>query len=923
MMNWGFRGKVILASIIPVLLMAAIVSFAIINHQLNQQQRAFQLHAQSISRLLAGELGKPEVFNNPELLERVLNRYLLEAYISGIIVNDIKDDEISNMGTVAEPNNTNYYYTSSIIQNTADEDTSFKPSRSQLILGTVKTYFSNRHLSVARNNLIKHATTIILVAIVASILIALAFYRSIVQSVSNLKRAIHLISQGRFDTRIASTSYDEIGMLEKDINEMTAVLQDIQDDMQQRIEAGEKQLQDSLAEIESNNEEYLQAGRKAMEAVRIKSDFMANMSHEIRTPMNGIIGFANLLLKSKLTHEQNEYTQTIKTSATNLLAIINDILDFSKLETGELVIENSDINLREVIEDVVNYMSTSAHDKGLEILLMFYDDVPEYIISDAVRIRQVASHLIANAIKFTRQGQIFVRVMLEDDNDEDCKIKISVQDSGVGLSLKNQRKLFTAFNQADTTTTREFGGAGLGLVICRGIAEKMNGSIGLESKLAIGSTFWFLFPSQKQTGRLVIQTQDALTGTRCLLYDCNHSSRNIPAHHLRSWNIELTETDSAEKVSQLVNNARNEGEPFQFVILSLSNREVHENSVSKILENIIDEHHYAFVTLINSTSQENYDACYRMGADVCLPKNVRKKDFYHSLCSLLPDHFNLAVSVNTEKRELSTTPYDLSALKIMVVDDNRINRKLVSTLLQQSFAQVHEATTGKEAVDMALTSSFDLIFMDIHMPIMNGIDATRKIRSSEHGEQRTPIVALTANAVRGERERLLRSGLDACLIKPLQEQDLWGAILKWVEPTKIKPIQYKKMLPGQQLPESSQQISYTQHAIGRIDTDQALQFAGGNKELANELYNMFIEDLPNMKNKLINAFEKNDLLLIEEEAHKIHGAASCCAIFQIKDAANNLEKATIRSKTEEIPQYYQILLGTIDQMLNDQRTINE
>jgi len=302
-----------------------------------------------------------------------------------------------------------------------------------------------------------------------------------------------------------------------------------------------------------------------------------------------------------------------------------------------------------------------------------------------------------------------------------------------------------------------------------------------------------------------------------------------------------------------------------------------------------------------------------------LPKNVRKKDFYRSLCSLLPDHFNLAVRVNTEKRELSITPYDLSSLKILVVDDNRINRKLVSTLLKQSFAEVYEATTGKEAVDLAQTRSFDLIFMDIHMPVMNGIDATIKIRSSEHGGQRTPIVALTANAVRGERERLSRSGLDACLIKPIQEQDLWGMIIKWVEPTKIKPIQYQKTVPAQQPAKTSQKVSYTQHALASIDVDQALEFAGGNKDLADELYNMFIEDLPNMKQKLINAFEKNDLAQIEEEAHKIHGAASCCAVFQIKDAANMLEKSTIRNKTEEIPQHYHFLLDTIEQMLTESK----
>ncbi len=919
MINWGFRLKVILAAIIPVLLMAFFISYSIISHQMGERQRIFQLQAQSISKILSGELGDPEKFNNPSEVEKIIKRHLNINYISAINVSNHRDQSIAYVGNIPQRDDPDYYHTSSIIQNTQETSSRFQAPRTQLILGTVNTYFSNEYLSAARSDVITHAMLISLLAIVASILIALLFYRSIIQSIGNLMRAIHLISQGRFDTRIENTSDDEIGILEKNINEMTAVLEDIQEDMQNKIEVVEQQLQDSQEEVRLKDLEFQDADKKAIEAVRIKSDFMANMSHEIRTPMNGILGFANLLLKSNLTHEQSEYTQTIKTSATNLLAIINDILDFSKLESGELIIENSDINLREVVEDVINYMSASAHDKNLEILLMFYDDVPEYIISDAVRIRQVTSHLIANAIKFTKQGQILVRVMLEDEQGDDCEIKISVQDTGIGLSLKNQRKLFTAFNQADTTTTREFGGAGLGLVISKGISKQMNGSIGLDSKLAIGSTFWFQFPCKKQTGRLVIQTQDTLTSTRCLLYDCNDTARNASAHHLRSWNIELVETNNPDEVSQLVNHARNDGQAFQFIVLSLSNEEIHDKSISRMLEHIIDEHHYAFVTLINSTSQDNYDTCYRQGADICLPKNARKKDFYHSLCSLLPDHFNLAVSINPEKRELSTTPYDLSALKILVVDDNRINRKLVTTLLKQSFAEVFEATTGKEAVDLTHTRSFDLIFMDIHMPVMNGIDATAKIRASEHGGQRTPIVALTANAVRGERERLTRSGLDACLIKPIQEQDLWGMIVKWVEPTKIKPIQYQKITPGQ--PDKTlQNVSYTQHALGSIDADQALEFAGGNKELANELYSMFIEDLPNMKQKLIHAFEKNDLSQIEEEAHKIHGAASCCAVFQIKDAANKLEKATIRNKTEAIPLHYEFLIGTIEQMLAEHQT---
>jgi len=917
-MNWGFRRKVILAAITPVIIMALFVSYFLISHHMDELQRSFQHEAQSISKILSTEISDPETFNNPGMVTTIIKRHLNIAFLSGITVKDHEEKTIVLLGMIPVTDDPDFYHTSSLVQSTEKNNPQFQLSKTHTIMGTINAYFSIEHLSKTRKDMIVHAILISLIATLLSILIALVFYKSIINSISNLMRSIHLISQGRFDTRIQHTADDEIGVLETSINEMAAILEDLQEDMQTKIQDVDQQLQHSRSEVALKNQEFQHANEKANEAVRIKSDFMANMSHEIRTPMNGILGFANLLLKSNLTHEQNEYTHTIKTSATNLLAIINDILDFSKLESGELMIENCDINLREVVEDVINYMSPSVHEKNLEILLMFYDDVPEYIISDAVRIRQVTSHLLANAIKFTKQGQIIVRVMLEDEKNDDCEIKISVQDTGVGLSLKDQKKLFTAFNQADTTTTREFGGAGLGLVISKGISQQMNGSIGLYSKLAIGSTFWFQFPCKKQTGSLVIQTQDALTGTRCLLYDSNDVARLASAHHLRSWNIEMIETNLSSEIAKLANQARNDGHPFQFIVICLNNEEIHDNSVTRMLEDIVDEHHYAFVTLINSTSQEKYDSCYRQGADVVLPKNVRKKDFYHSLCSLLPDHFNLAVSVNSEKRELSTTPYDLSALKILVVDDNRINRKLVTTLLKQSFAEVFEATTGKEAVDLTQTRSFDLIFMDIHMPVMNGIDATANIRASEHGGQRTPIIALTANAVRGERERLTSSGLDACLIKPLQEQELWGMVVKWVEPTKIKPIQYQKTTPGEP-DKAAQNVSYTQHALSSIDSDQALQFAGGNKELANELYSMFIEDLPNMKKMLMKAYEHQDMSEIEEEAHKIHGAASCCAVFQIKEAANQLEKSAIRNKTEAIAAHYEFLIGTIDQLLSEDK----
>ena len=635
--------------------------------------------------------------------------------------------------------------------------------------------------------------------------------------------------------------------------------------------------------------------------------------------MNGIIGFANLLLRSNLNDEQKEYTQTIKTSATNLLAIINDILDFSRMESGELHVENVDINLREIIEDVICYIAPSAYEKNLELSLMFYDDVPENITTDPVRIRQVVTNLIGNAIKFTKAGQITVRVMVEEEDERNCTINISIEDTGIGLSLKDQKKLFTAFSQADTTTTRKFGGAGIGLVISKKVAEQMQGSIGLHSKLALGSTFWFNFKCRKQSGPAMVPMQDALSGTRCLVYDRNDKARNSILHHLHNWNIEVTETASPDDVASTVNAAKNDGRAFQFIILGLSNAEVIDQDLPKILENIVDEHRYVFITLINSINKETFDLCYRMGADLCLSKSVRKRELYQHLCENLPKHMQSGTNPDAVKANLGIPPYDLSAFKILVVDDNRINRKLVTTMLEQANAQVYEATNGNEAVSQTSANYFDLVFMDIHMPELNGVDATRIIRTNEHSGRRCPIIALTANAVHGERERLIRNGLDGCLIKPIQEQELWSTIAKWSDASKLRPMRPKVKPEPLDMPPSPRGLAYTQKALKQIQKDKAVEYAGGNPSLAEELYHMFIEDLPGMKERLVASYESMDMRRIEEEAHKIHGAASCCAVQEIKEAAYLLEKCAIRKRQADIPDTFNELVRKIDQLLSSKQ----
>lgn len=900
--------------------MAFFISYSLIQQQDQQNQRQFTLDILQSSELLARELGYPEVFNNSDTIKQVLLRHREASYLSTAIVTDNDNRKVAVLGQPVSSDNPKYVSTRNVIKNMEAVDERFANARTLRIFGSLQSYYSTEHLDQLYQESVRKAGWITFLATLFAILISLILHQSIYNAFSRFSQMIRSISQGRLSTRITETSAGDVGVLESEINEMANQLQNSLHELQQKLRHTEVELQESRQQIVNQIHLLQDAENESQQAVRIKTDFMANMSHEIRTPMNGILGFANLLLKSNLTHEQHEYVQTIRTSATNLLAIINDILDFSKLESGELTIEKTDINLREVIEDVINFMSPSAHDKDLELLLMFYSDVPEFIHSDAVRIRQVTSHLIANAIKFTKIGQIVVRVMLEEETVNGYEIKISVQDTGIGLSLEDQDKLFTAFNQADTTTTRQFGGAGLGLVISKGISRQMHGSIGLDSQLTIGSTFWFQFPCEIQHGRLPIQQQAALKGTRALVYDRNQTACMAVSHHLQSWDIDYVETNHADDVAKLINHARNLSQPFQYIILSLANDEIHNGSIEQILRDIIDENHYAFVMLVNSTSRDYFNSCYRQGADICLPKTVRKKDFYQSLCNLLADHFNLAISMPSDKREISITPYDLSGLKILVVDDNRINRKLVTTLLRQSLVEVHEATTGKEAVELVQTRSFDLIFMDIHMPVMNGIEATEKIRSIEHGGHRIPIIAVTANAVRGERERLTRHGLDGCLIKPVTEQDLWSMIVKWVEPTKIKPIQYRKISPPSI--QKSQGISYTQHALKNVESEKALEYAGGNNDLAKELYAMFIDDLPKMKTKLVEAYQHNDRIRLEEVTHKIHGAASCCAIKSIKEAAGILENAVIRNKKDNLHDEYGILLDTIDELLGSSEVIS-
>lgn len=923
MKELNIQTRVFILALIPTLIISILLGTYIIFSRIHDLEENFRIHSEVVLNNLVSSTRHFLIKNNPQAVRDYVNHFMLgENGLQYVAVFDnnhqllaFSSQEDSNLRAITSHTT---FSTKAVVAVTANKEylnliepilmKRFDQHYQEIpqdkytsqSLGWVAISLSRSMLLLNEYRVITTTFGFLLIGLLISILLARHTANHLTEPVLLMREGVKKLEKGDLETRIKSQTCGELKELEAGINNMAQSLQRARDEAQLNIEQATADLTHSLETIEIQNIALAKAQKEALEASRVKSEFIANMSHEIRTPMNGIIGFTNLLLETDVTSLQRTYLKTIQKSTFNLLTLVNNILDFSRLDAGHVRLESLVFDVRDCLDEVITIMSPLAQAKQLELVTIVNNDVPQKILGDPLRTRQIITNLVSNAIKFTDNGDIVIRLSVEKDNVHSAKLCFAITDTGMGLQVKDQKNIFRAFQQADSSISRKYGGTGLGLAICRKLVDQMAGKIGVESNHGSGSTFWFTFTAEKAVNESEEQHRFNLTNHHFLLYDPHPLVRHAIKNALAIWGIEAEEFETLESLISSVKNGALKQHP-DLIIIGANQQLINYQQFS---ENLKELHRYfssPYILISHATEQSIFDPLLSKNS-VLITKPITHSQLYHAIFQL------------THETPQTSQPYPiadnfLSGRSILCVDDNIQNANLILALLNHTDASIRIANSGLEALDFTQQEKFDIILMDLRMPQLDGYETLKQIRLQNNPNRGIPVIAISAHIADDEYQQLTKSGFNDALTKPITKAELLSAI--------------KKCLPPHSLPNDNA-IAASQPAIvidKIIDWELGNKLANDNEALAKELLQLLIKSLARDYVEVKQAYTDKDFLVLLQLLHKLHGAISYCGTPRLKKTVAAFENALKQKQYANVTSFFDEFDREVNLLMTEARNI--